>query len=143
MLTQARPRSSPESHICKLIQIVTLWLPPLRSEFKRILEKLLAVVVARTHDGEHRAFRNWHLAHLMVFGCSSQQNSISRSINSSHLHLEMTQVFKLLDVLISDILLGFDNPFNLLPQFFAFFRISAHIIYHHQKQMSWCISTSY
>lgn len=116
-----RPTRKPEQSI--VWQGIAFRLPSLRAELQRILEERRTVLaVERTHSYSS-PFADWDSAEIVVLGGFSYQKEVDGGIHSESFVLNPIDEVKLLEILMSNILVRFYDRINCLPSFRLFLRI--------------------
>jgi hypothetical protein len=89
--------------------------PSLRPKLIRILKVLLAIVVASWLNGDQCSLPNWYVLDIIILNGSPDEYTIGWSIVSDCFILNPINVGEFLQILVSDVRVGFDYAADLFP----------------------------
>lgn len=125
------------------MKVITLGLPSFRPENAWIFEYSGVVVVGHRLAGHSHSFGDRNVGNSTILSSFSHIDSIDRSIEPSCFLLDPIHIHKLLQILIIEVLIGFEHFLYLPPESFFDMRVVDDQIDHHGEEMRSCISTTY
>lgn len=109
MLTQAGSGACTETCQSERVQVITLAFPSFRPELLRILVILLTIMCPSVLERHKRSLFYRQIFDKIIFDRDSLKESCCRPIESGDLTLEVIDIDHLLQVLMSNIIVGVDQ----------------------------------